>query len=106
MKTALSTLAVSAYNVVCRQGAPMQASLLFAVLSSTFDDTLTEDDVAEALSGLHARNFLVIVDEESGLVDVADPKRRLVRWRNRNGDGWNRWLVDDGGKTKRIEEVI
>jgi len=39
-------------------------------------------------------------------VSCRDPRRRRVRWRDRTGDGWGNWLVEDPRGPQRLEDVI
>lgn len=109
MKIALSTLAMSAYNVMTRSAGPTPARSVFNIVREALEDhEITEDTFAAALARLESMKYITIVDKEKGLVDVTDPKRRLVRWRDRNGDGWSGWKVegDDGLPKKLVTMTI
>lgn len=96
-KVALSTIAMSAYNVLAKQSGPAEASRIFQVVSSgLMDPGITKDVFAKALAELEQRGLIAIVDKEKGLIDVVDELRRVVRWRSRAPatGGWDNWLVD------------
>ncbi len=95
MNIALSTLAMSAYNVLARNGGPAPARSIFNVVVAAHEDpTITPEDFAAALARLETYRYIRIVDAEKGLVDVLDPNRRVVRWRKRTNDGWDGWMVE------------
>jgi len=103
MKIALSTLAMSAYNIIARSKGPIAAGSAYSIVASALEDPeITRDLFAAALARLESMKYIAIVDQERGLIDVTDPKRRLVRWRDRRGDGWTGWQVtgDDGLPTQ------
>ena len=96
MKVALSTVALSAYNVLAKQPGPSEASRIFLIVKmGLMDEGVTQDVFARALAELQARGLICITEKDKGLIDVNDPRRRIVRWRNRSGAGWDNWLVDD-----------
>lgn len=106
MKIALSTLAMSAYNVIARGNGPSQARHVFKIVQAAHEDPgITEDLFAAALARLETMKYITIVDVALGLVDVCDPERRLVRWRDRDGDGWTGWRVDAEGVPKQLVSV-
>ncbi len=95
MKIALSTLAMSAYNVIARNGGPLAAGKLHTIVTTALEDPgITRDFFAAALVRLESMKYIIIVDQALGLIDVTDPKRSLVRWRDRGGDGWSGWKVE------------
>ena len=92
MKDALSTVGLSAYNVLARSGGPMPSGKLFQVVrTASEDDTLTAQEFGQALDKLLLKKLIRPLND--GVFDVVDPKRRLVRWRDREGDGWSKWQV-------------
>ena len=94
MKNAISTVGLSAYNVIANNGGPMHAGKCFSVVKGGLnDETLTEEEFVVSLSELAARGRVRIVDQAKALVDVTDPLRRVVKWRDRTKDGWTRWMV-------------
>ena len=96
MTIALSTVGLSAYNVLTRQAGPTPASTIHnVVFHGLEDESITPEVFARALAELEARGFIKIVDVAAGTIDVVDSRRRLVRWRDRTGDGWQNWMVDD-----------
>lgn len=90
---ALSTIAMSAYNVLAMQGV-MQGAQLYAALIAHHPD-LPAALLDDALMSLCSRNLV----RNLGVgFAVADPLRRLVRKRDRNGDGWGGWMVQGDDK--------
>lgn len=106
MNIALSTIGLSAYNVLTRQAGPTPASLIHTVVLHGLQNAeITQDVFARALAELEARGFIRIVDRDKGLIDVTDDRRRLVRWRDRTEDGWANWLVDDIRGPQRLASI-
>jgi hypothetical protein len=95
MKNAPSTVALSAYNVLAKAGEPIPAQSLFNIVARGLQDPgITGEMFARCLAELQTRGLIRVADQSKGLLDVLDPRRRLVRWRDRTGDGWNNWMVD------------
>ena len=106
MNVAMSTVAMSAYNVLAKNGGAAPVARLHTVVKSGLNTDIEKDEFAVALTALMELGYISIVDEETGMVDVADPKRRLVRWRDRTNDGWDNWTVDGAAGPQKLNEVI
>ena len=106
MNVAMSTVAMSAYNVLAKNGEAAPVAKLHAVVKGGLNTGIESDDFAAALTGLLELGYISIVSQDEGLVDVVDPKRRIVRWRDRTNDGWDNWTVDDAAGPQKLNEVI
>lgn len=107
MKNAPSTVGLSAYNILASNGSPMQATRLLKVVQGGLnDDTITQDEFVLILTKMVELNRLRIHDREKGLVDITDSKRRIVRQRDRTGDGWNGWMLDSKSGLKTAEGAL
>jgi CRISPR/Cas system endoribonuclease Cas6 (RAMP superfamily) len=110
-----STIAMSAYNLLTLAPDPPTAGQIYsAVCRGHAGEVKDESEVIpreafiEALRGLLRRKFVAVFqekDKEDRFV-LVDPRRRRVRWRDRTGDGWNNWLVEDPRGPQKLEDVI
>lgn len=107
MKIALSTLAMSAYNIIARSNGPVNVRNVYNIVFAALEDPgITEDLFAAALARLETMKYIAIVNQTLGIVDVTDPKRRLVRWRDRTNDGWSGWRVEgEDGLPKQLVSI-
>lgn len=118
MDYAHSTLAMTAYNLICVFGQAMgHSQLLNAAIRCEQFKTVEADDFDTAVKMAVERELLTF---KGGLYDVPDPKRRKVINRDQsdgrveNGvpkGGWNRWTVSckDRGfilLTSALEEPV
>lgn len=106
-----STVAVSLYNMLCREGElPVESLYLLAV--SKQHPQLEKSQALRCLDELGAR--ALVVRTGNGF-KVADPQRRPVLFR-RNTDsaedlgtakaGWSGWFVKDGNQNTPIEKAL
>ena len=106
-----STVAMSAYNLVAASGRPVQLSEVFERVRDIQLRGLTQKHFDAAVKGLLKRKL--VAKRRGGLLDVLDPRNRIVGQRDQSdGDydakgrvvgGWNGWLVMDGGKLLPID---
>lgn len=110
-----STIAMTAYNLLTLAPEPPTAGQIYAAVCRGHSgevkdpsEAISREVFIEALKGLLRRKY-VAVFQESGKDDrfmLVDPSRRRVRWRDRTGDGWDNWLVEDPRGPQRLEDVI
>jgi hypothetical protein len=113
---AVSTVAVSAYNLVAVAGKPLKATEIRERLASSQHVGLSIERTREALNGLVGRKLMRLAGDEA--FDVVDPKRRVVVGRDRSDaqvlddgavtGGWNGWRVRERATRSAvpIEEVL
>lgn len=101
---AVSTVAMSAYNLLARAGAPMAAAPLRTALNTACGVTISTTKFDLATGHLTARGYFKV--NGSSQFYVADPESRLVRWRDRTGEGWSGWTVVDANGPHLLDEVI
>lgn len=110
---ATSTIAMSAYNLLTLANEPVTAGQLYVAVRQGHVGTddgfgIPRESFIDALKGLLRRRFVAVL-QENGKEDrftLVDPARRRVRWRDRTGDGWDNWLVDDPRGPQRLEDMI
>lgn len=113
---ATSTIAMSIYNLLTLSSEPPTAGQLYNVLCTRVHETeVPRDQFVAALKALLLKKYVAIVhkfvDGKPVNVDqdhfrCVDPLRRRVRWRDRTGEGWNDWKVEDPRGPQLLEEVI
>lgn len=105
---ATSTIAMSSYNLLTLANVPVTAGQLYAVVCNGHGMQLDRKAFIEALQELVKRRFVAIV-QTVGKPDhftVVDPNKRRVRWRSREGDGWDNWFVEDPKGPQRLKEIV
>jgi len=104
-----STIAMSAYNILTMAPVPVTISQLYVIVCRRHETTIHPDLYSSAIDGLIARRWIhgEIVCGQEPMVSCKDLQGRLVRWRDRTGDGWSGWMVEDRQRGQvRLEEVI
>lgn len=104
MQQAISTIAMSAYNMLAVLGRPVTPSELHQVVSNMYGEEIPKPAFVEATMELVKRKY--IRELPGTLLASKDEHRRRVRWRDRTGDGWGNWLVEDSRGPQKLEEVI
>jgi hypothetical protein len=100
-----STIAMSAYNLLALNG-PLSLPALHALICKGHESEVPKDSVLFALNALVMRGFAAL-DDETETLHACGPAGAPVRWRDRNGDGWEGWAVDMGKQGARaLEEVL
>lgn len=99
-----STVAMSVYNVLAHAARGLKADDLMSGLRAFGMPQADERQVARCLAHLDARGWIVT----GARLRVIDPKRRLVRTRNRNDpSGWGGWTVKDpSGHFHPLESIV
>lgn len=104
MQQAQSTIAMSAYNVLAIIGRPTTPAELHQAVSNLYGEEIPRPDFVEATMQLVTRKY--IRELPGSLLATKDEQRRRVRWRDRTGDGWGNWLVEDPRGPQKLEDVI
>lgn len=100
-----ATVAWSAYNWLATQDGPRSIEDVLAGLQFTWDAQLTPAALAQAVTEAISRGLL---ESEAGLLDVKDPKRRILISRTRGADPWAGWRIGERRfqVTTPIEHVL
>lgn len=101
---ATSTIAMSAYNMLALIGRPMTWDELHTAVSQAYGEPMEKGAFLRAAAGLLRRGYVSKLP--GNLLALKDKYRRRVRWRDRTGDGWNGWQVEDPRGPQKLEEVI
>jgi hypothetical protein len=88
---AASTIGMTVYNLLTQQY-KLNADDLFTLSKRALGVDIEREDFDEAIKGTLQRKF-VVADGNDYV--CGDTHRRPVRWRNRDGDGWDGWRVAD-----------
>jgi hypothetical protein len=107
---ATSTVAMSIYNVLAVAGRELTVKEIYQAVCTGHNQELPPEQVIEAMHGLCKRRFLCIhrIDDRNPTerFSNADKLRRVVRSRDRSGDGWDNWRVmNQDGSVQRLEEI-
>lgn len=107
---ATSTVAMSIYNVLAVAGREMTITDIYNAICTGHNQELPREQVIEAMHGLCKRQFLCIhrIDDRNPTerFSPADRFNRVVRSRDRSGDGWDNWrVVNQDGSVQRLEAI-
>lgn len=105
-----STIGMTAYNVLTISRLPLTASQLYVQVSEALGIHIEKTDFITAMRRLVDRKLLFIHQADSKERDrfsCYDQSRRRIRWRDRTGDGWGGWMIENPqGPPMPIEAVI
>lgn len=107
---ATSTVAMSIYNVLAVAGRELSITDIYRSICTGHNQELDRKQVIEAMTGLCRRQFLCIhrIDDKNSTerFSTIDRHHRLIRSRDRSGDGWDNWrVVNRDGSVQRLEEI-
>lgn len=110
MELATSTIAMSAYNLLTLAPSEVTVGELYGAVCHGHGVQLDRPQFVVAVKEMLRRGLVHLhrADDEhpQDRVSCRDPRRRRVRWRDRTGDGWGNWLVEDPRGPQRLEDVI
>jgi hypothetical protein len=107
---ATSTIAISIYNILAVAGCELTISDIYRSICTGHNQELDREQVIEAMTGLCKRQLLCVhrIDDRNSTerFSTVDRHHRLVRSRDRSGDGWNNWIVANrDGSVQRLEDI-
>ncbi|MFA5052769.1 MAG: hypothetical protein WC565_01825 [Parcubacteria group bacterium] len=107
---ATSTVAMSIYNVLAVAGRELTVKEIYHAVCTGHNQELPPEQVIEAMHGLCKRRFLCVhhADDRNPTerFSTADKLHRVVRSRDRSGDGWDNWrVVNQDNSVQRLEEI-
>lgn len=107
---ATSTIALSIYNLLAVAGRELTISQIYQSLCIGHNQQIDQKQVIEAMHGLCKRKFLCIhrIDDlhPTERFSIVDKLHRVVRARDRSGDGWENWrIVNRDGSVQRLEDI-
>lgn len=110
MELAVSTVAMSAYNVLTSAPRKVTFRELYVAVCQGHQTQIDRQSYINAIKGLLMRGWIHLHqahgEQPEHMVSCRDYHRRLVRWRDRDGDGWNNWLVADPRGPRKLEDAI
>ena len=102
--TALSTVALVAYNLLVRDGKQTALELSsHTIIVNQFPSDIPVEQITQALQTLVERGYIT---SSGGSFDVVDQLRRLVTKRSTGEDGWAEWQVQGHSGRTLLDEVI
>jgi len=107
---ATSTVAMSIYNILAVAGRELTVVEIFSAVCNGHNQQLPNDQFIEAMKGLCQRKLLCIHHSDdrnpTERFSTVDKLHRIVRSRDRSGDGWCNWLVANrDGSVERLENT-
>ena len=107
MNLAISTIAMSTYNMLALAPEPITIGKLYAATCNGHGFQIERPRFLQAIHSLLNRAFLQIHNynghpitgsphSQNDKFSVYDRHRRLVKWRDRDGNGWDGWKLDGG----------